>query len=544
MTTTSTLLTPEQLTLHSKIDDMQLAYKTAELNPYLLLPQLSQFVSRVIQADFDVYMLATHYPVKDYLGWLGLSFFAPKQTAMDELLGYFATEPSHRVVFKPGLFFNTDSQTILLDANDLLQDSKLLDIIGKIILNRQLSTRWLMTEDTSTVAHNKYRHQKLTFNKQVIITGDYEAIQNVKFILPSLSKLTCDEITEADHITELKIETVTAFNHFMTYYISQNKLDINLSIEQTQNILWALARLIEEQSWFSLDLSYLKRLLSRLPKHFIASDVELAVQDINGFNSSSRLYNFEQILKNTIKVDFSGEVIGQINGLTVVETALSEFGEPSRITANIFVGEGDIGDIERKADLGGNIHAKAMMILSSFVARVFAKNVPLPISSNIVFEQSYHEIDGDSASLAELYALLSAISNVPIKQNVALTGAIDQLGNVLAVGGIDLKIEGYYVLAKLKSPSQVHHVIIPHANIGHLNLSSEILNAVSQGSLQIHSIKHVNEAAQLLTGLPAESETEDSLFNKVREELAYYGQELEHSRSFLKKLALFFRKSG
>ncbi|WAJ71388.1 S16 family serine protease [Catenovulum adriaticum] len=544
MTTTSTLLTPEQLTLHSKIDNMQLAYKTAELNPYLLLPQLSQFVSRVIQADFDVYMLATHYPVKDYLGWLGLSFFAPKQTASDELLGYFATEPNHRVAFKPGLLFTTNNQTILIDANDLLQDSKLLDIVGKVIRNRHLSSRWLMTEDTSNVTHNKYRHQKLKFDKQIIITGDYEAIQNVKFILPSLSKLTCDEITEADQITELKIETVTAFNHFMTYYISQHKLEIDLSIEQTQNILWALARLIEEQSWFSLDLSYLKRLLSRLPKHFIASDVELAVQDINGFNSSSRLYNFEQILKNTIKVDFSGEVIGQINGLTVVETALAEFGEPSRITANIFVGEGDIGDIERKSDLGGNIHAKAMMILSSFVARVFAKNIPLPISSNIVFEQSYHEIDGDSASLAELYALLSAISNVPIKQNVALTGAIDQLGNVLAVGGIDLKIEGYYVLAKLKSPSQVHHVIIPHANIGHLNLSSEILNAVSQGSLQIHAIKHVNEAAHLLTGLPAESETEVSLFDKVREELEHYGQELEHSRSFFKKLALFFRKSG
>lgn len=544
MTTTSTLLAPEQLTLHAKIDNMQLAYRTAELNPYLLLPQLSQFVERVIQADFDVYMLATHYPVKDYLGWLGLSFFAPQQTAMDELLGYFTTEPSQRVTFKPGLLFNTTSQTILLDANDLLQDSKLLDIMGKIIRNRHLSSRWLMHEDTGTVTHNKYRHQKLKFDKQVILTGDYEAIQNVKFILPALSKLSCDEITEADQITELKIETVTAFNHFMTYYISQNNLKIDLSAEQTQHILWALARLIEEQSWFSLDLSYIKRLLSRLPKNFIGSDVELAVQDINGFNSSSRLYNFEQILKNTIKVDFDGEVIGQINGLTVVETALAEFGEPSRITANIFVGEGDIGDIERKSDLGGNIHAKAMMILSSFVARIFAKNVPLPISSNIVFEQSYHEIDGDSASLAELYALLSAISNVPIKQNVALTGAIDQLGNVLAVGGIDLKIEGYYVLAKLKSPAQVHHVIIPHANIGHLNLSSEILNAVSQGSLQIHAIKHVNEAAELLTGLPAESETQVSLFDKVREELEHYGQELEHSRSFLKKLALFFRKNG
>ncbi|MCU4674456.1 hypothetical protein N7931_02320 [Catenovulum sp. 2E275] len=536
--TNSMALSLEQLSVQAKIAKMQLSLQNKPLNQHLLLPQLTQFIEKVEYQHFDVYLLTANYPVIPYLNWLGFAQQHFELSSVEYLIGHFQANINGKYTFKSGALFDNPQQSCILSAQTLLQDEKLLDLIGKMISNRCFSTRWLLNDEQAQNIQPHFRHKQIRFDRTIIITGDYESLQAICYLLPSLAQKCADEINEADHIAELKAETLPAFKDFI-----QTSFKTQLTDEQLNSLIWAQARLVEEQNWFSLDLTYLKRLFSRLNPNFSQADVELAVQDINGFNSSSRLYNFEQILKNTIKVDFSGEVVGQINGLTVVETALAEFGEPSRITANIFVGEGDIGDIERKSELGGNIHAKAMMILSSFVSRAFAKNEPLPISSNIVFEQSYHEVDGDSASLAELYALLSAISNVPIRQNVALTGAIDQLGNVLAVGGVDLKIEGYYVLAKLKAPMQTHHIIIPHANVTHLNLSSDILNAVSQGSLKIHAIKHVTEAADILTGLPAESDDGESLFAKVREELEHFGQELEQSRSILKKLALFFTKS-
>ncbi len=527
----------EQLSVQAKISRMQLALHSEPISQYLLLPQLTQFIEKVKKRNFDIYLLAANYPVEDYLSWLNFDKQHLELNTIEYLIGHFQANINGKHTFNSGAIFNSDSQFCILPAHALIQDEKLLSLVAKVIENRCLSTRWLVNDEQANNINRQFRHKQLPFNKTVIISGDYETLQTICYLLPSFAQRCAGEITEADHIAELKIDTLIAFKQFI-----QTHILAKLSDDQLSSLIWALSRLVEEQNWFSLDLTYIRRLVSRLEPNFTQADVELAVQDINGFNSSSRLYNFEQILKDTIKVDFTGEVVGQINGLTVVETALSEFGEPSRITANIFVGEGDIGDIERKSELGGNIHAKAMMILSSFVSRVFAKNEPLPISSNIVFEQSYHEVDGDSASLAELYALLSAISNVPIRQNVALTGAIDQLGNVLAVGGVDLKIEGYYILAKLKAPTQTHHIIIPHANMSHLNLSSEVLNAVSQGSLKIHAIKHVTEASEILTGLPAESDSEESLYAKVRHELEHFGQELEQSRSFLRKLAFFFTK--
>ena len=230
------------------------------------------------------------------------------------------------------------------------------------------------------------------------------------------------------------------------------------------------------------------------------------------------------ILEEQVHIATAGAVIGQLNGLTVVTLGGSEFGEPSRITATVHYGDGDIIDIERKAELSGNIHTKGVMILSSYLANLFARNEPMSLSATVVFEQSYHEVDGDSASLAELCCLLSALAEAPLRQELAVTGAIDQFGAVQAIGAVNEKIEGYFRLCQARGLSGTQGVIIPQANAIHLNLDDAIVAAVTAKQFHIHTVSHVTEAVSLLTDLPcgdANEANSTTLFGRVQQRLSH-----------------------
>ena len=177
------------------------------------------------------------------------------------------------------------------------------------------------------------------------------------------------------------------------------------------------------------------------------------------------------IIEKQVRIDTDGEVVGQVNGLTVITVGGTEFGEPSRITATIHYGDGDIIDIERKSEMSGNIHTKGVMILSAYLAHQFARHAPMSVSATVVFEQSYFEVDGDSASLAELCCLISALAETPLTQSLAITGAMDQFGNVQAIGAVNEKIEGYFALCKERGLTGEHGVIIPASNQAQLNLN-------------------------------------------------------------------------
>ncbi|MGN0915312.1 MAG: S16 family serine protease [Succinivibrio sp.] len=209
-----------------------------------------------------------------------------------------------------------------------------------------------------------------------------------------------------------------------------------------------------------------------------------------------RNHRDRQILLST-----KGEVTGQINGLSVIETAGTsyEYGEPVRITATLRAGgEGDIIDIERKAELAGQIHAKAMMIINGFISDEFGSQQPMPVSASLVFEQSYSEIDGDSASLTGLCAVISALSELPVRQDLAVTGAVDQFGDVQPVGGVNEKIEGFYRICRLNGLTGTQGVIIPYSCINQLVLRPSVINAVKNGKFHIYVVSHVTGAARLL----------------------------------------------
>ena len=204
--------------------------------------------------------------------------------------------------------------------------------------------------------------------------------------------------------------------------------------------------------------------------------------------------------------------MGQINGLSVFFLAGNAFGRPSRITARIRMGGGQVLDIERETKLGGPIHTKGVLILSGFLNGRYAHDLPAALQATLVFEQSYGGVDGDSASTAEAVALLSAIAGVPLRQGLAMTGAINQHGQVQAIGGIDEKIEGFFDLCALRGLDGSHGVLMPKSNVRHLMLHRRVVEAVEAGLFRIWAIDHVDEALELFTGLPAGQRDEDGRF--------------------------------
>jgi len=214
----------------------------------------------------------------------------------------------------------------------------------------------------------------------------------------------------------------------------------------------------------------------------------------------SRIRNkmLEDVLEGQIIINTNGLMIGSVNGLTIWQIGSTEFGTPARITATVFPGKKGIVDIERESELGLSLHSKGVLILSGYLANQYAKDFPLTLSANIVMEQSYGLIDGDSASLAELCALISAITETPVRESFAMTGSINQFGEVQAIGGVNEKIEGFFMLCKARGLTGGQGVIIPKANLPHLMLKKEVVDSVEQNLFAIYAVENVNQALELL----------------------------------------------
>lgn len=228
-----------------------------------------------------------------------------------------------------------------------------------------------------------------------------------------------------------------------------------------------------------------------------AIDTQIRRQD----RVRERLY--EAILRDILMIDTQGTVAGQVNGLAVIALGNFVFAQPSRITATSRLGKGDVINIEREVKLSGAIHSKGVLILSAFLATRYAKNQPLALSASLVFEQSYGMIDGDSASMAELCALLSNLADVPLKQSLAITGSVNQLGQVQAIGAVNEKIEGFFDICTARGLTGEQGVIIPAANVKHLMLRQDVIVAAAAGRFHIYAVNTVDQTIALLTGLPA-----------------------------------------
>ncbi len=233
------------------------------------------------------------------------------------------------------------------------------------------------------------------------------------------------------------------------------------------------------------------------------NDIEEAIRARNERSDRLKFRLHEEILRGTIMIDTEGAVVGQVNGLSVIQLADYAFSLPTRITATVRVGEGELVNIEREAELSGAIHSKGVLILSSFLASRYAHDRPLSLSASLAFEQSYGLIEGDSASLAELCALVSKLADAPILQSMAVTGSVNQFGQVQAIGGVNEKIEGFFDICARRGLNGAQGVVIPGANVKHLMLKKEVVEAARAGRFSIYAVSHFDEAISILTGLDA-----------------------------------------
>lgn len=234
-----------------------------------------------------------------------------------------------------------------------------------------------------------------------------------------------------------------------------------------------------------------------------ASDIDRAIdgQRARAGRLQRRLH--EEILRGTVLIDTAGATVGQVNALSVIALGEFPFAEPTRITATTRVGDGRVIDIQREARLGGAIHSKGVIILSQFLAARFSGNRPHALAASLVFEQTYSQVEGDSASLAELCALLSSLANLPIRQSLAVTGSVNQLGEVQAIGAVNEKIEGFFDICAARGFTGDQGVLIPAANVEHLMLREDVVAAAAAGKFHVYPVRHVDEAIALLTGTPA-----------------------------------------
>jgi lon-related putative ATP-dependent protease len=243
-----------------------------------------------------------------------------------------------------------------------------------------------------------------------------------------------------------------------------------------------------------------------------AEDVEKAIEASIYRADRVRERVQEAILRETFLIDTTGEVIGQVNGLSVLQLGDFAFGKPTRITARVRLGKGEVIDIEREVELGGPIHSKGVLILSGFLGGRYAEERPLSLSASLVFEQSYGGVEGDSASSAELYALLSAIAEVPIQQSFAVTGSVNQHGVVQPIGGVNEKIEGFFDICEARGLTGEQGVLIPVSNVKHLMLRDDVVEAVERGDFHIYPVKTVDEGIEILTGVPAGERDEEGAY--------------------------------
>ena len=278
-----------------------------------------------------------------------------------------------------------------------------------------------------------------------------------------------------------------------------------------------VARLVEESSRWSGDggkLSALEDELADLLRECdhvagaagravaTAADVAAAVEARRRRTDRVRRRMLEAIADGTVLIDTAGAQVGQVNGLSVLAFGRDAFGRPSRITARVRLGRGEVVDIEREVELGGPIHSKGVLILSSYLGSTFAGDRPFSLSASLVFEQSYGGVEGDSASSAELYALLSALAELPVRQGLAVTGSVNQLGRVQAIGGVNEKVEGFFEVCRERGLDGEQGVLIPASNVRHLALREEVLEAARAGRFHVWPVETVEQGIELLTGVP------------------------------------------
>jgi lon-related putative ATP-dependent protease len=421
------------------------------------------------------------------------------------------------LLIKPGALHKANGGFLMLDARKLLLSPFAWEALKRTIKARQIKIE-PPAEAMGLISTQTLDPEPIPLEVKVVLFGDRELYYLLTQFDPDFARLFKVQADFDDSIRRTP-ENDRNYARIVAAIVKEHGLK---PVEAS-----GIARLIEEGARMADDRHKLTIEIGRIADivreadfwarqtgHAMITGADIAAAVEERIQRSDRLRDRSQeiIERNIVMIDTVGRRVGQINGLSVLQLGSFAFGRPNRITARVRMGQGRVTDIEREVKLGGPLHSKGVMILWGFIAGRFALDVPLALAATLVFEQSYGGVDGDSASSTELYALLSALADVPIRQDLAVTGSINQWGEVQAIGGVNEKIEGFFDVCKARGLTGSQGVLVPRSNVQHLMLREDVVAAVSRGQFAIHAVANVDQGIELLTGIKAGERGEEGAY--------------------------------
>ncbi|XOD69828.1 MAG: AAA family ATPase [Sodalis sp. (in: enterobacteria)] len=421
---------------------------------------------------------------------------------------------------QPGLVHYANGGILIIGVRTLTQQPLLWLRLKQMILQQRFD--WIPADQRHPFPISV---PSIPINLRLIIIGDRNGLGDFNNLEPELIRLAL----YGEFESELRISSTEKMSKWCAWVntLAKNQSIPPLSPDAWPKLVRQAIRYSEDQCQLPLSPQWLTR---RLKEAALYSSQETLTATAFTNSERKRIWREsylrkrmqEDIAEGQIMVKTEGQVIGQVNALSVLDFPGHPlpFGEPSRISCVVHLGDGEINDVERKAELGGNLHAKGMMIMQAFLMAALELNQPLPFSASLVFEQSYGEVDGDSASLAEGVALISALANKPINQQIAVTGSVDQFGCVQPIGGVNEKIEGFFALCQARKLTGAQGVILPTANVRRLCLHDDVVQAVGRGQFSLWAVDTIDQALEILTAMPFDNDKLPSLLTSIRERIA------------------------
>ena len=426
-----------------------------------------------------------------------------------EYENYYGMLKTDYTMLRPGLLQKANGGYIMFQASDLLSNPVSYEYLKRILRNKEIGIDNSAMEQKSSMVLVSLKPEPIPLDVKVILIGTenvYQALLSVDEEFKKLFKIK----VEFEDFAPMDSKNLNDLAGFVHGFCSEQNLP-HLDKYAVAKLAEYASRLAEDQHKLSTQFGELSQIIveaatwAKLGKSKIVT-AEYIEKALSERKKRTLKYDekYTELMKNgTLLIDTKGSKVGQINGLTVMTIGEYSFGKPVRITANTYIGKRGIVDIEREVELSGSSHSKGILILSGYLGEKFAKEIPLSLSASICFEQLYGGIDGDSASSTELYAILSSLSNIPINQSIAVTGSVNQKGEIQAIGGVNEKIEGFYEICKVQGLTGEQGVMIPKQNIVNLNLNDEVIKAVKEDKFHIYAVSTVDEGIEILTGVPA-----------------------------------------
>jgi len=424
---------------------------------------------------------------------------------------------SDHTMLKPGALQMANGGYLLLSANDVLTNPAVWPTLKRVIRTKEVRIEDPF-EQLGLIAPQGLKPQPMPINAKVILIGDgmlYQLLSMYDEDFWEIFKVKADFDFQLDRTKS----NLKAFAAFIAGYCEDCELH-HFDRTGVAKVVEYAARLVGDQEKLSSRFAWIKELVEEAEfwarrdgaSLVNAGHVEKATEERRFRHNLPDERIGELIERGTIFIDTEGEVVGQVNGLAIYSLGDVIFGKPSRITCKTFLGRSGVINIERESQLSGRIHDKGVLILSGYLGWKFAQEHPLSLSASLCFEQSYEGVEGDSASSTELYALLSSLSDVPIKQNIAVTGSVNQKGEIQPIGGVNQKIEGFFQVCHARGINGDQGVVIPKANLRNLMLRPEVVEAVKEGKFHIYAVSTVDEGIEVLTGVAAGKRRKDGKY--------------------------------